>query len=128
MTGTKQPRSHAYARLRDFVLYIAISLAVAAAAIGVAQANVSHDAFIRCGGLIMNTSLLFGYFIADSRNLWRKWSFWVMTTALLSVHLIAFALVLTHVSEWKLIWFLLMYLEMPVLIYFRDRLSTRRSG
>lgn len=115
-------------RLRDFVLYIAIGLCVAFVAMGLAQTDISHDSFIRWGGLTVNTSVLFGYFVADSRPLFRRVSFWILTVALLSVHVIVFALVLTHVSQWKLIWFMVMLLEVPVLLFLRNRIvneSTR---
>lgn len=109
------------ARLRDFALYVAIGLFVAMVAIGVAQTDVSHDAFIRWGGLAVNTCVLFGYFIADSRPLFRRWSFWGLTIALLSLHTTVFCIVLTHVSQWKLVWFMVMILEVPVLLFVRNR-------
>ena len=109
-----------HARLRDFALYIVIGLFVAMMAIGVAQTDVSHDGFIRWGGLAVNTCVLFGYFIADSRPLFRRWSFWGLTIALLSLHTAAFCIILTQVSQWKLVWFMAMILEVPVLLFFRN--------
>lgn len=109
------------ARLRDFALYVAIGLCVAMTAIGVAQTDISHDAFIRWGGLAVNTCVLFGYFIADSRRFFSRWSFWGLTIALLSLHIILFGIVLTHVGQWKLIWFMVMILEVPVLLFIRNR-------
>lgn len=90
-------------------------------AIGVAQTDISHDAFIRWGGLAVNTCVLFGYFIADSRPLFRRWSFWGLTIALLSLHTIVFCIVLTQVSQWKLVWFMVMILEVPALLFLRNR-------
>ncbi len=116
------PNSHeSRARLRDFALYVAIGLVVAMLAIGVAQTDISHDAFVRWGGLAVNTCVLFGYFIADSRSFFRKWSFWAVTIALLSLHAAVFCIVLTHVSQWKLVWFMVMILEVPVLLFVRNR-------
>ena len=115
------PPRQKHARLRDFTLYAAIGCCVAILAIGVAQTNVHHDDFIRWGGLAVNTCVLFGYFIADSRPLFKRWSFWGLTIALLSLHAIVFGIVLTFVSQWKLIWFMVMILEVPLLLFFRNR-------
>ena len=40
---------------------------------------------------------------------------------LLAVHLTAFGIVLTHVGQWKLVWFMVIILEVPVLVFFRNR-------
>jgi len=40
------------------------------------------------------------------------------------VHLAGFIIVLTHVAEWKLIWFMVMFFEFPVLVFFRNRLQS----
>jgi hypothetical protein len=114
-------------RLRDFSLYIAIGMLIVVAAIGMAQNDISHKSFIRWGGLTVNTSVLFGYFIADSRPLFGRLSFWVLTIALLLVHLTVFAIVLIRVSEWKLVWFMVMLLEVPILFLLRDRLLKQSS-
>ena len=115
-------------RLRDVGLYIAIGLGVAMVALVIAQSDISHEAFIRWGGLIVNTSVLFGYFIAGSRRFFRKLSFWALTTVLLSLHVVVFVLILTHVNQWKLIWFMVMVLEVPILLFSRNwflKTSTR---
>ena len=110
------------ARTRDFFLYVAIGIAVIAAILFFAHRPVNHDAFIRWGGLAFNTVVLYGYFVANSRLFLRKWSFWAMTTIFLCMHLAAFGILLVHVDEWKLIWFVVMALEYPVLAFFRNRL------
>lgn len=110
------------ARTRDFVLYVAIGIAFIAAIVFVAHRPVNHDAFIRWGGLAVNTVVLYGYFVANSRLFFRRWSFWAMTTIFLCVHLAAFGTLLVHVEEWKLIWFTVMALEYPVLAFCRNRL------
>lgn len=118
-----QKTSHLRSRVRDFVLYIAIGFAVVGVLIAVAQAGVSQEAYIRWGGLGFNTSILFGYFIVDSRQFFRRWQFWALTAVLLSVHLTGFIVVLAHVAEWKLLWFMVMFLEYPVLVFSRSRLQ-----
>jgi hypothetical protein len=114
--------AHVRSRVRDFVLYIAIGFAFVGVLIAVARSSVSHDAFIRWGGLAFMTAILFGYFISNSGQFLREWKFWALTAILLSVHLVAFAVILTHVDEWKLIWFSGMAIEYPMLIFFRSRL------
>jgi uncharacterized membrane protein len=126
ITVPRSPRN--VHRLRDFALYIAIGLCVAIIAIGLVQTEISHDSFMRWGGLAVNTSVLFGYFIVDSRILFGRMPFWALTIVLLLVHVIVFTVVLMHVSEWKLIWFTVMLLEVPVLLFLRNRflnVSTR---
>jgi hypothetical protein len=78
-------------------------------------------------GLAANTALVYGYFIADSRSFFRHRTFWAATGAALTVHLIIFVVVLAHVAQWKLLWFMVMLLEIPVLVFVRDRLPGRGS-
>ena len=84
--------------------------------------SVSHEIYIRWGGLVLDTAVLFGLFINYSRQFFRQLQFWVLTAVLLAVHLTAFAIVLTHVEEWQLMWFGVMVFEYPVLLYARNRL------
>jgi hypothetical protein len=85
--------------------------------------SVSHDVYIRWGGLALATVVLFGLFINDSREFFRKWRFWALTVLLLAVHLTVFGIVLTNIGQWKLIWFMAMVLEVPVLEFSRNRLK-----
>jgi len=80
-----------------------------------------HDAFIRWGGLTGFTLGLFALFIADSEKFLGKIRFWVMTATLLAIHLTLFGILLTHVPEWKLMWFMVMVLEYPVFLFFRAK-------
>lgn len=122
MTGRNHhPRTHNRNRMRDFAFYVAIAVAVGITAIVVAQTSLGHETFIKWGGLIINTLVLFGYFIADSRSLWRCLSFWLLVCALLSIHLAVFSALLVHIVQWKLIWFMVMYLEIPVFVLCRKR-------
>jgi peptidoglycan/LPS O-acetylase OafA/YrhL len=114
-------------RLRDWVLYISISLAIATAGVVLARTGLTHDAFIRWGGLAFNTAVLFAYFVADSRDLWGRRGFWALTCGLLVTHTSAFCLVLEHVPEWRLPWFMVMCLEIPVFMFLRDRGSGSQS-
>lgn len=80
-----------------------------------------HDAFIRWGGLTGFTLGLFGLFVSESEKLLRRQRFWILTAILLGLHLIAFAVVLTHVGGWKLPWFMVMVPEYPAFLFFRER-------
>jgi peptidoglycan/LPS O-acetylase OafA/YrhL len=122
MISDTQRSAHVRSRVRDFVLYIVIGLAFVGVLIAVARSSVSHDAFIKWGGLAFMTAVLFGYFISKSGQFLREWKFWALTAILLSVHLAAFAVILTHVDEWKLLWFVGMAIEYPVFVFFRSRL------
>jgi hypothetical protein len=109
------------ASVRDFAIYVVISAAVASAALVVARSDISHDALIRWGGLAVNTCVLFGYFIADSKRLFGRVPFWILTACLLLAHLAIFGIVLHYASKWRLVCFLVMYLEAPILMVGRDR-------
>jgi hypothetical protein len=123
MKSAAQPSSRRIRnRVRDYVLYVAIAFAFLAAVFAV-ESKWGHEAFIRWGGLIGFTSVLFGGFISESGQFLRRWQFWAVTALLLAVHLTAFAIVLTQVGEWKLMWFMVMVFEYPVLIFLRDRFS-----
>ena len=85
-----------------------------------------HDAFIRWGGLSGFTLGLFGLFLGESLQFIRIWRFWQLTAVLLALHLATFAIVLTHVEEWRLMWFMVMAIEYPVFLYLRNKLMGSR--
>lgn len=82
-----------------------------------------HDAYIRWGGLALDTALLFGFFVHLSRGSLRQRRFWILMLCLLAVHLVAWIALLKHVGEWRLMWFLVMVFELPVFFYLRARLG-----
>jgi hypothetical protein len=79
-----------------------------------------HDAFIRWGGLAGFTLLIFGFFVAESEKFLRQWRFWGVIVTLLMGHLAAFVIVLTHVDDWNLSWFMVIVIEYPVFVFLRD--------
>lgn len=107
---------------RDVLVIVPVIIGLFALSIFFAF-SVSHEVYIRWGGLAIDTAVLFGLFINCSRQFFRKLQFWVLTALLLAVHLTAFAIVLTHVEEWKLMWFTVIVLEYPVFVFFRNRLQ-----
>jgi len=68
------------------------------------------------------TALTFGYFVYGSRPLFKKSSFWVMTAVALVAHMAIFISLIMHIPEWKLIWNSVMFAEIPVLVFFRNRI------
>ena len=84
------------------------------------QAEWGHEAFIRWGGLTGFTSVLFGYFISQSRLYLRVTRFWILAAVLLAVHLLAFAVLLSFLGEWRLMWFAVMIFEYPAFAYLRN--------
>ena len=92
----------------------------------VIQDKWGHDAYIRWDGLSGFTLLLFGFFVSESLQFLRKWRFWVVTAILLAAHLAAYAVVLTHVEEWRLTWFMVMVIEYPLFLFLRDKLVNLR--
>ncbi|HEV2134550.1 MAG TPA: hypothetical protein VGR47_09805 [Terracidiphilus sp.] len=118
MTSQAPRAARIRSRVRDYVVYILIAFAFLGM-VFLIEGRWGHDAFIRWGGLAGFTAVLFGYFITDSRQYFRERRFWILTAVLLSVHLTVFAFVLTHVEEWKLMWFMVMLFEYPVFVYLR---------
>jgi hypothetical protein len=117
-----RPQGSSNSRMRDYVLYVVISLAVLIAFFALVSTGVSVDAIGRWGGLVCFTTLIYGYFIAGNRPLFRRRSFWALTFCFLAVHTAVFVIVLLHVAHWKTIWFMAMFLELPVLSFFQTHL------
>jgi hypothetical protein len=78
--------------------------------------------FIRWGGLFVFTTFIFGFFINDSRRFLRKKRFWLLTAVLLGAHYFVFLFILLRVSDWKLLWFCVVILELPPFTLVRNRL------
>ena len=60
-------------------------------------------------GLAVNTPILFGYAASEYRRDWRQPRFWGVILVLLAVHLGAFSIILTHVSRWGWLGFVLLF-------------------
>ena len=71
-------------------------------------------------GLIAFTLLLFGYFIGDSRSLWRRGQFWVICGICLLVHMLSFVVLFAHATTFKPIWIgMIGLVEMPILLFLK---------
>jgi hypothetical protein len=98
-----------HGRIRDFAVYLIVAFSIGAAAIWLGV----HDADARSTGkwlgLGVHTLILFGYLIKSFRALWRRRSFWLIMTLAFLLHCSTFAIVLIRVVEWRLVWFVLLY-------------------
>jgi hypothetical protein len=116
------PRSNS--RVRKFVFSVFVGLAVVAIAAVLGYLHISHDTFVKWGGLGIGTAVLFWNFIVYSKSFVRRWSFWTMIVGLLLAHLAIFIVVLLNISEWKFIWFMVMLFEFPIFVFLRNKLET----
>ena len=123
MSTAAQREHRSRSRVLDYVLYIGIAFAFIGITFFV-QAKWGHDAFIRGFGLVGFTLGLFGFFLQESRELFHVRRFWEVTGALLIIHLLVFTVVLLHVEEWRLPWFMVMVFEYPLFVFFRSRIAT----
>jgi hypothetical protein len=80
------------------------------------------DRTLRWGGLLINSAILFGYFIHDSVEQRRLRTFWLLTSALCVVHFALFGLTLSRADEWKPVWFMVTVPELALFIAVRNRM------
>ncbi|HEY1498689.1 MAG TPA: hypothetical protein VGF88_03870 [Acidobacteriaceae bacterium] len=128
-TSTAHRASRFRERAARYLLFGILSVLIALAGIGLGffiEGHWGDDAFTRWGGLIVFTLGLFALFVSDSEKWLRRWRFWSLTAILLTMHLAAFVLLLTHVHEWRLTWFMVMVLEYPVFLAVRGKFVTSR--
>lgn len=85
-----------------------------------ARGMFGQQGYVRWVGLAVNTAVLFGLFIWQSRTEGLRRSFWVLCATCMMIHLAVF-IALTHFIEWRIGWYLLMYLEIPILNSLRRR-------
>ena len=124
MSSAAQTTTRTRHPVRNFLLYALVAVVIAFGGLKITfavEGKWGHDAFIRWGGLAAFTLGMFGLFIGDSEKFLRRWRFWGIILILLAGHLAAFAIVLTHVDEWKLMWFMVMVVEYPLFLFVRDR-------
>jgi uncharacterized membrane protein YfcA len=99
---TTKNRRH---RIRDYVLYVAISFAVVGVVFAGALSHVDQGKFMKWLFSVAYTAFVFGFLIEKSRTLWRRDSFWLVTISFLLLHCIAIAEVLTRVKHVEGGWF-----------------------
>lgn len=76
--------------------------------------NLSLRAAAQILSLVFFTGILYGAFIFYNKSCWCR-SFWLLTAILLVSHLAIFTLVTTQVPNWRPIWDLGMFFEIPLL-------------
>lgn len=93
-------------RILALLLEILLGLALAGAIIGYAVAGpFSWMPSMRWWSLAGTTALIFWAVVKQFRHHWRLLSFWLKVAALLTVHLLAYTVVLLKVPDWRLVWF-----------------------
>ncbi len=120
---TKKPRfdpNNLTARNVVTIVPIVVVVGILIVFIGL-HTSVNHDKSIKFGGLTISTTILFGYFINDSREYLRNIRFWALTGFLLLLHLAAWISLLLHVQRWGLLWFNIMVFELPLFWRLRSR-------
>ena len=120
-----------YKRKKDLAAYVAIGSALIALLFISIHLGWNEDIFMSTLIVTSNTLILFGVFIADSRSLWRKPSFWVLTTLLVFAHLLLIWSILARYGRWKPIWWYeLTLVEALVILFCRSCLLIiqRRPG
>jgi hypothetical protein len=124
MTSVAPRPARFLVRASNFLLWFLVCVFVTFASLRIAFAvedRWGHDAFIRWSGLAGFTICIFWFFVGQSEKFLRMRRFWAVTTILLIVHVAAFAIVLTHVEEWMLMWFMVMLIEYPLLLLLREK-------
>jgi hypothetical protein len=107
--------------IRDYSLYLLISVAIVAVAIWAAKRSVAEETIHTWGSFAFATPILFGFFVAEYRRLWRKRLFWLVTFALLALHSLGYAVVFARVSPWRGSWtFILTLIEAFIFLQCRN--------
>jgi hypothetical protein len=91
-------------RVRDYILYLAISFAVVGVILFVGLSHVDHEKSIKWLFFLFDTPVVFGFVIEASRASWRRNSFWLVIGSLLLLHCLALAVILTHFQHPKGSW------------------------
>lgn len=86
---------------RNLVLLFAI-VGVFMAVAAFFRVEVSHDTYIRWGGLILTVSVIFGILVRKSPEFYYLTSFWILVAIFVSLNLVAFGALATTVLEWRL--------------------------
>lgn len=118
---THEKRSHSESRSRDLVLYVTISLAFMFLAVVLGRSNLSLKVSGQVLSLVLFTGLLYCSFIAFNRQMFRVWTFWLLTIVMISAHLAVFLIINLRVDHWRPLWNGLMFFEIPILDFLKGR-------
>jgi hypothetical protein len=84
----------AIASLAAFALFFALSIRTGVVISG------------RWIGLTVWTVVVFGVVVRSRRKYWTRGTFWLATASILTVHLLAFTVVLSTYPLWRPVWFI----------------------
>ena len=88
-----QRRQH---RMRDYALYVVISLIVVVASI--AFFYIWPGSFKEFGAMV-STIGIFGFFVSETRKLWQRWRFWGLFLVLIAAHSLVLYVFVFRVSD-----------------------------
>jgi hypothetical protein len=103
-------------RIRDYVLYFAISFAVVGVMLFAGLSHIDHDKFKMWVLFPFYTCVVFGFVVEQSRALWKMRSFWLLTGLFLLMHCIALGVILAHIQHLKAISWVPGFVEIVVLL------------
>jgi hypothetical protein len=86
-------------RVKDFVLYISISLLVTGTFIVMAASGLGETSFLRLVFLFFMSLVVFGLFIEQNRAQWKNNLFWTTTLICFAVHLTVWSVALWHLTD-----------------------------
>ena len=72
-------RSSLKKRTKDFIWYVLISTTFIAIIVAAALSGMNQNIFTKSLYFAVQTFFVFWYFIASSRTLWKRRSFWILT-------------------------------------------------
>ena len=128
MRPMHQDHAQLKSRVRDYVLYVAIALAIGAIAVFLGLSNVDKRTANSWLSVGFFTAILFGIFLSVSRSFFHSHSFRMLIAVLLLIHLAVFSVLVTYVAQWRPIWGAVMFLEAPLLDFARTKiLGQKRS-
>jgi ABC-type Fe3+-siderophore transport system permease subunit len=99
-------------RVRDYVLYVLIGLALLASGMIYVTYFSEHLVDPKWIGMSLSTLLTFGYPISWGRSSWPYWQFWSILGFLLGIHTVTYIFGLERVKQFPmLLFFLITVLE-----------------
>lgn len=111
----KKPRSPLQV-LRDYTLYVLISLCLIVSIFWMAKSGVSDKTVHVYLDIFLSTVLVFSILIPAYKSLWKEPLFWIAALILLIAHVVIWTLLLMHtqLAQWRVR--STMYLTLPELI------------
>ena len=103
-------------RLRDYVLYFAISLAVAGMTVFLGLSHFDHDKIMKWAFFFFYTPVVFGFVVEQSRELWKLRSFWLLLGMFLLLHCIVLTVILSSKQHLQAVSFLPGFIEILFLV------------